>query len=111
MRTHHKRTATTPSQEHPRLQKPTRPTHSINTETLRENERKPNADLQPPDKRFMKRSYQTTRRPMDNTKVKRRGADAMAPSNSTGPIPSQGKPRLGGKDETNAKGRTRTSHK
>jgi hypothetical protein len=29
-RTHHKRTATTDPQEHPRLQKLTRPTHNIN---------------------------------------------------------------------------------
>jgi hypothetical protein len=41
-----------------------------------------------PRKRNTKRSYQTTKRTMDNTKVKRRGMDGMAPPNSTGPIPS-----------------------
>ena len=75
-RTHHKRTATTYPQEHPRLQKLLRPTHNVNTETLRDNEHKPSADPCPPDKRNTKGSYQSLKRTMDNTKVERRGTEA-----------------------------------
>ena len=42
---------------------------------------------------------------MDNAKVKRRSANGMTHPNSTRPIPSGGKPRLGNKDGANAKGR------